>query len=225
MGGAPGRFCSHAQTYSISFTFISAPSSSPIQTPFPFPFNHPTLLPASSLPSQPHPELHQLHFCPSLSQWLQCRGSPPTRTCMYTLARSRGAVPVRDTAPAMAPESRNFHKAPALSTSRTSMGTINCSPVSSTCRTDPAAAHDQSGWNQTHLQNPLLVKGPPWSSRLQDEILGLLGGKWTMYRGGQYGFLPQKFWLEILGDLYLTCCDVRCSRSFLLTCPNTYPYT
>lgn len=143
------------------------------------PLLHSAIPPAYLLPV--HPPTCIRNSISSISVHpIQCHGPPPTHTCMYTLARSRGAVPVRDTAPAMAPESRNFHKAPELSTSRTSMGTINCSPVSSTCRADPAAAHAQPGCNQTHLQNPILVKGPPWSSQLQNEILGLLRGKWTM---------------------------------------------
>jgi hypothetical protein len=76
-----------------------------------------------------HPEFHQLClYCPH-------RGSQPRgQTCMYTLALSRGAVPVRDTAPAMAPESRNFHRVPLFSSSKTSTGTISCSPVSRTCK-------------------------------------------------------------------------------------------
>lgn len=52
-------------------------------------------------------------------------------TCRKTFSRSRGAVPVRDTAPAIAPATSCLQTRPArLSFSENSSGTVRCSPMS-----------------------------------------------------------------------------------------------
>ena len=54
-------------------------------------------------------------------------------TCMKTFILSRGAVPVRETAPATAPATRCFHQRPELfSSSVNSSGMARLSPMSST---------------------------------------------------------------------------------------------
>lgn len=54
-------------------------------------------------------------------------------TCMKTLRRSRGAVPVRDTAPATAPATSCFHHMPvSFSCLENSSGTVRHSPMSRT---------------------------------------------------------------------------------------------
>lgn len=58
---------------------------------------------------------------------------PGPLTCMKTLRRSRGAVPVRDTAPATAPATSCFHHMPvSFSCSENSSGTVKHSPMSKT---------------------------------------------------------------------------------------------
>ena len=58
---------------------------------------------------------------------------PGPLTCMKTLRRSRGAVPVRDTAPATAPATSCFHHMPlSFSCSENSSGTVRHSPMSKT---------------------------------------------------------------------------------------------
>lgn len=59
--------------------------------------------------------------------------SPGPLTCMKTLRRSRGAVPVRDTAPATAPATSCFHHMPvSFSCSENSSGIVRHSPMSRT---------------------------------------------------------------------------------------------
>lgn len=66
------------------------------------------------------------------SQW---RGQKQCLTCIKTFILSRGAVPVRLTAPAAAPATRCFHQRPELfSSSVNSSGMARLSPMSSTWR-------------------------------------------------------------------------------------------
>ena len=62
-----------------------------------------------------------------------CFGTVPPPTCMKTFIRSSGAVPVRDTAPAMAPADSCFHQMPVVfSSSVNSSGMARLSPISRT---------------------------------------------------------------------------------------------
>lgn len=68
---------------------------------------------------------------------------------MNTFILSRGAVPVRDTAPAMAPADSCFHHKPVVfSSSVNSSGMARLSPMSSTCTPHNNPRHVQN-WKQT----------------------------------------------------------------------------
>ena len=84
---------------------------------------------------------------PGVQAW-ERRGwvSPGPLTCMKTLRRSRGAVPVRDTAPATAPATSCFHHMPvSFSCSENSSGTVRHSPISRTWGCRGWGCHDPLG--------------------------------------------------------------------------------
>lgn len=68
-------------------------------------------------------------------------------TCMNTFILSSGAVPVRDTAPAMAPADSCFHHRPLVfSSSVNSSGIERLSPMSSTYRTQHSFISASKRW-------------------------------------------------------------------------------
>jgi len=120
-----------------------------------------------------HPSIYT-YYC-IIVYWRQLDHGEAPPTCMKTFILSRGAVPVRDTAPAIAPADSCFHQMPVVfSSSVNSSGMVRLSPIS---RTYSGTQWNRMGWQKQPLEHQvtnmdaiialLLCKIFSWSVFLQ----------------------------------------------------------